>query len=170
MLILLQTFLDIALLRRGPEDLPRSNVLLAFAAAFWLSSVLMMWALLSDFSGSSVIETVLSNLLSLLLYGLFLGARGRSERLAQSLTAILGATAYIAFVLTATLVLLRPAGEVLLLLILMVWAWSVQVEGRIMSRAGDVSLASGIAIAAFVLVVQLLFHDLLTALKQATPA
>ncbi len=170
MLILLQTFLDIALLRRGPEHLPSSPVLLVFAAAFWLSSMLMTWVLLDDFTGTSVIQATMSNVLSLVLYGLFLAARGRSVRLTQTLTAILGATAYIAYLLTAWLVLLQPRGSALLLSILIVWAWTVQVEGRIISRAADISLGGGIAIAAFVLVVQLLFHDFLTALQQATPA
>ena len=170
MLTLLQTFLDIALLRRGPEHLPRSPVFLVFAAAFWLSSMLMTWALLDDFSGTSVIQATMSNVLSLFLYGLFLASRGRAVRLVPTLTAILGATAYIAYLLTAWLVLLQPAGGALLLSILVVRAWTVQVEGRIISRAADISLGGGIAIAAFVLVVQLLFHDFLTALQQATPA
>ncbi|MEM6512158.1 MAG: hypothetical protein AAF660_04020 [Pseudomonadota bacterium] len=170
MLILLRTFFDIALLRQGPEQLPRLTVFLVFAALFWLSSILLTWFLLDDFTGFSVVRSIVSNLLSLFLFTLFIAARGRAVRLTQMYTAILGATAYIAFATTAFLLLLQPTGNVLVLGILASWAWSVQVEGSIVSRTADVSLAGGVAVAAFVLIVQLLVNDFLIVVQQTPSA
>ncbi|MEM1173252.1 MAG: hypothetical protein AAGA33_08720 [Pseudomonadota bacterium] len=166
--LLLLTFIDIALLRKGPEDIPRSSLFLVVASAFWFFVTLLNWALIASFTTFDIAVAVASVLFSLLAYGLFIAARGRQSRMAQCFTAILGATSCVSLVIVLLVVAfpLDSAPLMVSLGLLLLWFWTVQIEGHIIARTTDINLMSGVAIAAFVFVVQFLFTDFMNVLQQ----
>ncbi len=170
--LLLLTFIEIALLRKGPEDIPRSTLFLVVAAAFWLFVTLLNWMFIDDFTGFDIGVSIASVLLSLIAYGLFIAARGKQPRLVQSFTAILGATTCVSLVLLLLIIAfpLDTAPSAVTLALILLWFWTVQVEGHIISRTTDINLMSGVAIAAFVFVVQILFTDFMNVLQQTPSA
>ena len=166
------TFIEIALLRKGPEDIPRSTLFLVFAAGFWFLVTLLNWLFIDGFTVFKVGVSILSLLFSLFAYGLFIAARGRQSRMAQSFTAILGATTCVSLVIVLLAIAfpLDTSPTAVSLVLVLPWFWTVQIEGHIIARTTDISLMSGVAIAAFVFVVQFLFTDFMNVLQQTPSA
>ena len=90
MAAILKLYLDIALLRRGPEDVPGSRGLLwATLAAFVVVNALMTVAF-RPASGDWLPQLLVSVGFTLAWYRLLLGVFGRPERWQQTVTAVLG--------------------------------------------------------------------------------
>jgi hypothetical protein len=90
MAAILKLYLDIALLRRGPEDLPTSRGLLwATLAAFVALNALLTLAFRPG-TDDWLPQLVVSAGFTLLWYRLLLGVFGRPERYMQTVTAVLG--------------------------------------------------------------------------------
>lgn len=137
---LLQLFLDILFLRRGPQDVPVSAVLLVLVAlAYGLLHLVLGWweAGLSR----AVLATGLDLGLTAGLLLLALRARGRAARFQQSFTAYLGTGFLLALLALPLLwVFSHTAGsaEVPLLAVLVWFAllfWSLSVLSHILRQA-----------------------------------
>ncbi len=90
LLPLLQTLFDIALLRKGPEHIPRSVVMLVMAIVFWLLVRLAMLVFDEGFDEYSFIIELFSAFLAAVCYSAVIIISGQRPRLLQSLSAIIG--------------------------------------------------------------------------------
>ena len=92
MLPLVKAFLDIALLRRGPQDLPASPLLLYLALAAVLVSYVLAISPLHLLPQSLMRAVVDIGFIAAFVY-LLLSVAGRRVRFAQTITALFGAGA-----------------------------------------------------------------------------
>lgn len=152
MLPILDAFLQIALRRRGPEDLPDSRFLLLLAG---LAYVLAQAALAAPVYGSppALARSLILDLLLLCgcLWGL-LRLAGHVSRYRQSLTAVFGTGALLSvcmlpfnYWLDLTIEPGKPALAPTIGLLAVV-SWSLVVNGHIFSRALSRPFAAGLAI------------------------
>lgn len=160
---LLGTFVNITLLRSGPEAIPPSWLL--FVAAVMLRSLALALgvALVPDFSAASVKADLVLWSIGLICFGALVIATGKSARLAQTLTALVGIGAVVTFVMLFALVIGSPFFDrdsvttVAQLLLL----WSVVVKGHIMARALDWHWYGGLLVSVGVLLFQSVASDAL---------
>jgi hypothetical protein len=155
----LQLFVDILLLRAGPQDVPASSVLLALAV---LASASASWLLaLEAFAGPHAFARVAVELglMAGLLLAL-LGFHGRGTRFPQTFTALCGTGAMLALLAWPLfgIALGRPRGDefgaLAMLMLWVIYAWNIVVIGHILRHALDSGLARGILLAlAFALLV-----------------
>jgi len=148
-LVLLRYFYQLAILRRGPQDLPAAPVLLGLA----LAANLLVGVVGSVAWFGGLWRALLGNLLDAGLVAMLLWAvlrwRGKPERWQQTLTAVWGLGAIFAALLVL-LDLLRGGAPVdsaaavpdLLLLI-----WLHVAVGSVFRHALDIALGAGIALA-----------------------
>ena len=104
----LQTLFDIALLRKGPEHIPRSVVILAMAIALWFLSALTAFALIDRFDESDFFLEIFSALIAVASYSTIVIIARRGTRLTQTMSAIIGCGAILMSVFVAAYVLLQP--------------------------------------------------------------
>ena len=156
----LQTLFDIALLRKGPEHIPRSVVMLVMAIVFWLLVRLAMLVFDEGFDEYSFIIELFSAFLAAVCYSAVIIISGQRPRLLQSLSAIIGISALMRVMfLSAKMLLQSVAGVEFMWLV--AWAtilWSVSVKGHIIASAIGCHRYVGLAIAVAVLILQLFFE------------
>ena len=168
MSILINLFVDICLLRAGPQDLPSSGFLFKLTAV--LGVVTGTIATVDSF-GSLVIALFaqildLFMLLTLLYIGLTM--KGYNTRFYQSATALFG-TGILINLLFMPLVLVSSQdspnsfiNELAIILIRLLVLWALVVMGHIVRHTFDIRLSSGILIAlTYFLFINLLVVDLL---------
>ena len=148
MLALIRFFAELALLRRGPQDLPVSSALLVLLAAL---SVLFgalngknMFGSVQAAFGANLLDLVLT----LTLLWALLQFRGRQERWQQTATAFFGLGALAGFIM---LLVRGPAHtlgivDVAMLIDLMMAVWLHVAFGNVLRHALDVPLLVGVLI------------------------
>lgn len=143
----LGAFWQIALLRQGPEDLPDSQVLLAFAAILYIA--VDMLVIVTLYPADAYLPLLLADVLLLVAWVTALLAVFRFlPRARRTLTALLGAGALLQLLvlpLSALPTLIPQALRVLLLILILLW--SVAVYGHIIARALSRSFGVGVAFA-----------------------
>lgn len=161
----IRTLFDIALLRKGPEHIPRSGVLLLMAIALWLFAVLTQLALIEQFSESDFALEVFSALIAITCYSTVVIGFGQAPRLTQTITALLGCGAIlaVAFVFAYTFLLPFVGRAVMALVVWFVVLWSVSIKGHIIASAINRHWYLGLAIAVSIFVLQHVVHAYLTA-------
>jgi len=97
----LQTLFDIALLRKGPEHIPRSVVMLVMAIALWFLSALTAFALIDRFDESDFFLEIFSALIAVACYSAIVILARRGPRLTQTMSAIIGCGALLMSVFVA---------------------------------------------------------------------
>jgi len=152
---LIRTLFDIVLLRKGPEDIPRSAILLLMSLGLWLLAELTSLALIDRVDDSDFLNETFSLLLAVIYYSAVVVITGHGHRVLQTITAIVGCGALLALSFTVVFVIFGQfAGAIALELIVYLYLmWSVSVEGHIIARAIDRHWYIGIliALAAFAL-------------------
>lgn len=152
MLSLLNLFLDICLLRRGPQDLPASRALLLLALVFDVAAGILLGRIVWGGMGPAIGATLLDIALLTLLLGIALRTRSLVPRFTQSASALLGVGALFTLVAIPLQPLLEapdvadPDGVSALLYLLYV-AWVQVVYGHILRHALNLPFGAGIAIA-----------------------
>lgn len=161
----LKTLFDIALLRKGPEHIPRSGVLLLMAVAMWLFAVLTQLALIEQFTEADFALEIFSALIAVTSYAIVVIGFGKAPRLTQTITAILGCGAILALAFVTAYALLLPfvGRAVMALVVWFIVLWSISVKGHIISSAISRHWYLGMAIAVSVFVLQHVVHAYLTA-------
>lgn len=162
--LLLQTLFDITLLRRGPEDVPHSWLVLTLCIGFWFAALLVTALMLQNFDTMDAGIAIGSATLGALCYVFLVAIKGFGARLLQTLSALIGCGAIISFAMLAVLVLVTPflgqnianLGAFLLLV------WSVPVKGHIIARAINWHWYAGIVIALSIFLLQLAFTQAMT--------
>ena len=167
MIPLVRTLFDIAMLRRGPEHLPRSFVLLGMTTTLWLFAALAALALIRRFDEADFFLSVFSAFIGVLCYATIIVGFGYRSRTLQTVCAIIGVGALITLVFVAEYVLLTPflgeanAGFIATIILF----WSVPVEGHIIARAIDRHWYIGILLAVGVFIVQYVVNVSVTAAR-----
>lgn len=167
---LFDLILDICLLRKGPQDLPASQVLLGLClAAYGLSSLL---GLLVSMQPSTAVFQTLADIVLLtgFAYGI-LALMNYQARFVQTLTALAGtytllnliALPLIFWLERATTGAAAPMLPSLLLLVLM--GWSIAVMAHVLQHALSTSRGMGVLYALGYLVISLVFLVLTSALS-----
>ena len=154
MIALLRTYLDVIALRKGPDAIPPSWILLY--VSFGLLAV--AWALqfaLIDGPVSGVLPALFAYALALGFYATVATALGFRHRVLQMLSTIIACGSLLAIVSATSSLLLRPVlgSQIAISLGTLVWFWSVPVKGHIVARTVQKHWFFGIAIAmlAFIL-------------------
>ena len=166
-LALLKTWFDIIRLRKGPDAVPRSPVVFAMAVALWLASGITLVLMFERFDMKDFNVGVLTSVMALVCYAAILNIFARTERLLQTLTAIIGCGALLTIAFAAGSVILTPligaglTGNIVFLILL----WSVPVEGHIISRAIDRHFLFGLVFALAVLFLQLYVDQVVNPLE-----
>lgn len=161
----IQTLFEIAVLRKGPQHIPRSNILLTLAVLLWLLAVLCQVAVIRSIDESDFVMELFSALVGVICFSAIVVAFGKAPRLTQTITAILGCGALIAFAFAFAYVFLQAIGSPVLTL-LVVWAivlWSVSVKGHIIASAIDRHWYAGLAVAVAVFIFQHVVHVYISA-------
>ena len=165
LLPLLQTLFDIALLRKGPQHLPRSTAILLIAVLFWLFAMLASVVLIDRFDETDFFREVLSTTIGVLVYGWIVVLRGRGARLLQAMSAIIGCGGLLA-VFRAILYwgLATPLGPAFVsFLVYGFLLWSLSVKGHIIASAIDTHWYIGALIAVGVFSLQLVINTFIVA-------
>lgn len=150
---ILKYFVDLCLLRKGPQDLPASSVLLGFA---WMAN-LVVGILLVQTKGSdpsqAFTESLVDSLFMLAVLWLALYLQTLSARFLQSATALMGSGALLSLIALPIVSVVNslPAGQeggawIGLLLIGLV-IWSIVVMGHIIRHSFNLPIRVGIAFA-----------------------
>jgi hypothetical protein len=96
MIAMLRLFLDIALMRRGPEDLPASPAVLALTAAGYFIVNFAVSTVAPPIPGPWLEQLVVDVAFTFLWYRILLNLRSKPERYLQTTTAVFGYQAVIA--------------------------------------------------------------------------
>ncbi len=161
LLLLLRTFLDIIALKKGPEQIPHSWLLLALAIASMFVASFCALVLIDPAGEQSFRINLLTTGVGMGFYAAVLVVAGYSRRMLQTLTTVLGCGAILTMLFVAAFVFLRPllgadaAGVIATLIIF----WSVPVEGHIIARAIGKHWFLGIAIAIAAFMLQFAFQS-----------
>jgi len=107
---LIQLFAQIALLRRGPQDLPASTLLLALTVLGYLGVNLVVSSVLPPVKGWPA-QVLVDTLFMLAWYVALLKLLGRSERILQTATAVFGLQGLLSPLLIASDWLMLRFGE-----------------------------------------------------------
>ena len=160
MLLLLRTLLDIVFLRKGPDSIPPSGLLLAIIAVFWLFASISVLALIEQYDQSDFVIGLVTAIVGLACYAITVIMAGYPGRVLQTVSAILGCGAIISFAFVAEFVLFRPfLGQTITGLVAqLILLWSVPVEGHIIARAIDRHWYLGIVIAIIVFILQYVIY------------
>ena len=163
-LTLFKTFVEIIFLRKGPDDIPHSSVLFIMVAAIWFLVGIGAVVVLESYQSSSLLVDLILAFVGLGIYAIVVNLFGKGAQLMRCFTTILGCSIVFSIVqfggsLAFPLLLAEVEVNWALLLI---WLWSVPVEGHIIARTIERKWIVGFLVAFAVLLVQL---NLLPVLK-----
>jgi len=146
---LIRTLFDIVLLRKGPEDIPRSSILLTMSLGLWLFAQLAFMAVVDRVDDLDLLRETFSLILVIVFYSAVVMIAGRGQRVLQTITTAVGCGALLALCYTIVLVSLgQLLGAVgLKFVVILYLTWSVAVEGHIIAHAIDRHWYIGILIA-----------------------
>lgn len=162
--LLLRTFFDIIRLRKGPEDVPNSPLVLVWSFGLLLIAIFCWSALANPTAGENIVISLISSLLTYVLYAIVLASTGYYRRFTPTIASIMGCGSIITIVVVFILALLTPiAGQTFAAVLAeLVLFWSVPVKGHIIARAIGRHWYVGIVIAITIFVLQFLIYAKLT--------
>jgi hypothetical protein len=143
---LLRVFIDIALRRKGPQDLPASALLLLLVVAIYCALTLVFGRLLPRPEGSFVLRTAVELALSLGWIWALLAIFGRAARFLQTATAMFGAAALLTPPVLGLLAMALKLGQTsplavpVLFALLGVLVWYVLITAHILRSALELKL------------------------------
>ncbi|MCB1803027.1 MAG: hypothetical protein KDI82_15155 [Gammaproteobacteria bacterium] len=148
MLPLLRYFLGLALLRRGPQDLPSSSFLLLLAAALGVLVGGANGVALFGGVAAALAANLLDLVLSLTMLLVVLQLRGHPARWLQTATAFqgLGALAGLSMLLLRPPLAALGLVDVAVLIDLLLMVWLQVALGGVIRHALDLPLAAGVMI------------------------
>lgn len=169
-LALIETLFDIVRLRKGPDAIPYSTVLLAVIIVVWALAGAVMTLLTAELDQRDFVIGTLTGIAGLTCYAAIVVLSGKRARLLQAATALLGCGALISLIFVACNLLLSPflSPGVSNLITTLILLWTVPVEGHIISRTIERHWYIGIVIAMTVFVFQLILYSALNPVATAT--
>lgn len=161
---LIQTLFDIMRLRKGPDAIPRSQVLFVVVLVAWLIAGSLAAAIIGGIPLNRLFLGWFTSFIGLGVYASIVSLYGKSARMLQMLTAVLGC----GFLFTIIVSVLEMIGfnlldaesgssllQTVVLIIWFVYAWSIVVEGFILSVTIEQPRFVGTMIALAVFILQL---------------
>lgn len=153
--VLLRTYLEIIALRKGPDAIPSSwlvlLVSLAMLGGFWVLQVNAVDGL----SSSQIVAALVGYALALAFYGTVVFLSGFGRRVLPAISTIIAVGSILSALALLESVLLGPllGREVATDVATLIWFWSVPVKGHVMARTIQQHWFVGITIAmsAFIL-------------------
>ncbi len=154
--LLLKTFIDIILLRKGPEHVPDSAFVLGFAVALLLAATAASGGLAQAADGDNTLMSLVSSLLGYLLYWIVLALTGFGRRLVPTLAAIMACGSILTLGMIVALIIVTPllGGAPAATVVWLILIWSVSVKGHIIARAIERHWYTGMAIALSIFILQ----------------
>jgi hypothetical protein len=147
----IRLYTQIALLRRGPQDLPASRLLLGLTVAGYLGVNFVVSSVLPP--GGRWLEALLvATLFTLLWYLLLLWLAGRPERTLQTTSAVFGFQAVLTPLVDSCGWLVRRFGEdspwqvPCMCVLLLLFAWVIAANSHIVKAALEWSATSSVAL------------------------
>jgi hypothetical protein len=167
---LLRLFTQIALMRKGPQDLPASPVLLALTIAGYFGVHVVVGTVLPPIQGPWINHLLLDIVFTFFWYALLLYVVKKPERFLQTSTAVYGYQCVLSPLLVAAFGLQRRFDQEsiwqfpLSLISLALFIWIVAANSHIVKAALDWSMAPSVALVilqtlAGELLVLTLFHS-----------
>lgn len=152
MLALIQSFIELCLLRRAPQDLPASDALFSMALAADLLVGLLLTVTGGLSFGAGLAQSVVDILFMLVLLNGALRLVKRTARFSQTATALLGSSAVLGLLALFPISLISPGEQtgqsaIAALMFLVLVAWSILVSGHILRHTFDIRLSQGALIA-----------------------
>ena len=159
MRLILKAFIDIFLLRRGPDDLPKSSLVLALAIGLSIVVNFLFYAIIESQYATDLFLEFATELVKIASYIIVLLLFGLISRIMQTMTAIIACNAILGLLLTVLLILFQPVmnKEIDAAFAGLITFWLILVEGHIISRAVQLHRVTGIAIAVVIFILQLGF-------------
>jgi hypothetical protein len=148
MWVLVQFFIDLARLRRGPQDLPASTALLGLLAVFSVGIGTLNGMALFGGASPSLGANVVDLVLSMGLLWVLLRTRNKGARWLQTATAFLG----LGVLAGGIMLLVRAPAEALgvvqlaILIDLVVAVWLHVALGNVLRQALEIPLLAGVLI------------------------
>lgn len=160
---LLPFVLDVCLLRRGPEDAPDHPY--AAIGAVLLNFALVMWVFKQDGAAIPILPAIQVTVVILLAIRLILSAHKRVERYPQAVFTFFATSFALGLVLNFSLSPFRNnpdslADSPLVVLPLLIWAWSFVIDAHIFRRTLDSSFAIGMLLAVLLFATNNMLLDL----------
>jgi hypothetical protein len=158
--LIFKAFIDVFLLRRGPDDLPKSSLLLAMAIGLAIVVNFLFYAVVESELETDLFLEFATELVKIASYIIILLVFGLFSRIMQTMTAIIACNAILGLVLTVILMLSQPFQNMELdaAFAWLITFWLILVEGHIISRAVQLHRVTGIAIAVVIFILQLGFY------------
>lgn len=147
MYYLILLFFEIAIFRKGPQDVPFSLWLLKFILPFYFAVNLLI-LLLNDNGATALFQLAVDFLLVVGLSWPLLYYAGKTARYPQTLSALLGTDTVISFfAIPAIASLNTEASDLAFLAMLVLMGWHWLVSGHIFRHALDQPLFFGLGVA-----------------------
>lgn len=136
MLTLLKTYFEMITLRRGPDAVPASWLVLSISVGILGIAWVIQVGLAESPDPRILSVSFVAYLLTLVFFGAIVYLYGHADRLLQTLSSIIACGSIIALVAALIAELLAPLiGREALVLHYLMWLWSVPVKGHIVARA-----------------------------------
>ena len=160
MLALLKTLFDILRLKKGPDAIPYSWLITLITLMLWLVAGFVIAAMTEEMSNEDFLVGTFTGVVGLACYAAIVVLSGRTPRLLQTVTAILGCGALLSFLFVVGTLVLTPllSANMTNLVMTLILLWSIPVEGHIIARAIDRHWYVGIVAAMAVFVFQLFLY------------
>lgn len=160
MQLILKAFIDVFLLRKGPDDLPKSSLLLAVAIGMSIVVNFLFYAIIESELPTNLFLEFATELVKITSYLLILVVFGLVSRIMQTMTAIIACNAILGLLLTVILMVSQQFlnKELDAAFAWFITCWLILVEGHIISRAAKLHRVTGIAIAVVIFILQLGFY------------
>jgi hypothetical protein len=145
---LVHMYVQIALLRRGPQDLPASALLVAISVATYLAVNVLFSLVLLPHAAAALLLVLLDVSFTLAWYAVLLRLLRRPERLLQTAAAVFGYRAVLAPLAIAAAWIDRRLGQDSVWLVPMgiasaiVFVWEIAANGQILKSALEWTLLS----------------------------
>jgi len=149
---LIRLFTQIALLRRGPQDVPASSLLLAMTIAGYFLVNFVVSYVLPPFPGPWLAQLAVDVVFIFVWYALLMRVMRRSERFLQTTTAVYGFQAVLSPMLVASVWLTRRFAQdsfwqfPVTLVSLALLIWIITANSHIVKAALDWSMPPSVAL------------------------
>lgn len=147
---LLRVFVDIALWKRGPQDLPASPVLLAAVIAIYAGLSVVLSAIAPNPDERVLARLAIDTAFSLLWTGGLLLLFHRGARFLQTMTAMIGTAVLLEPLLTLVQTILMKLGQAhplalpVMLILVVLLVWYLIINARILRSALEIPMLAAV--------------------------
>ncbi len=152
------------MLRKGPEHIPDSALVLLLSFGLLLFATFCSTVLINPDAGDSVVLSFVTSLLSYVLYGFVLASTGFARRFVQTISAIMACGSILTVLMVFAYAMFAPflGANFASIVATLILFWSVPVKGHIIARAIERHWYIGIAISMAIFILQFAIYSALT--------